>query len=98
MNNYTTGKIESSQIFQPAACSPNPMCQRIIYKCRPENGEEQKSRKLHSFRVSTDNQSRCNNGKHHLKGHKNTMRDSGGVIFIRQSAYTVQSCPIQITD
>src|ERR1035437_7230582 len=98
MDNNTTGKIKSPQIFHPASCCPNPMRQRIINKCCPQNSEKQEGRKFHPFRISTDNQSRSNNGEHRLKDHKNTVWDSRGVIRIRQGAYTSESCPIQIAD
>src|SRR3989338_11096436 len=73
MNHGSSGKIQCPQVPKPSADSPDPMADRIIHKCRPEQGKDQKSGKLHPLGKSPDNQSLRDYGKHGLENHKGLM-------------------------
>ncbi len=98
MHDNTTGKIQPAHRLKPATRTPDPVGQRVINKSGPEKGKKQKSRKLHSFRISTNNQSRRNDGEHSLKNHKDRMGNCFGIVRVRQRAHSTESRPVQIAD
>ena len=98
MNYRASGKIQNAHCFQPAALSPYPVRQGIIYQSSPEQAEQQKALKLHTLHKRSGDQRRCDDCEHHLKGSEKSMGYGFAVIIVGQSADTVKPRKIQTSD
>ncbi len=86
-------KIERAERFQPAASTPDPVADRIIHECRPEQAENDKCGKLHPLGKRACDQCRSNDCKHHLIDHEQLVRNRSGIIGIRRQSDALEAKP-----
>ena len=71
----TAGKVQYPHVTQPPAITPDPVRNRCINEGQPEPHEPEHGGELHSFGKRTDDQCRGDDGKRHLEGHEDGLRD-----------------------
>src|SRR5947199_8549013 len=95
MHNRSACKVECSKIVQPATCTPDPMCNRIVYERCPEKHKDNKCAKAYALSKGANDQSRSDNGKHGLKDHIGQMRNGWCISGIRCVTYSTQTKEIE---
>src|SRR5687768_646551 len=73
MHDRPSSEVEGAETAKPSPLTPDPMRQRIVHQCGPQQGEDDKGRELHPFGESPRNQGRSNDRKHQLKQHVGLM-------------------------
>ena len=93
----SAGKIHRTDCGEKTALSPYHMRQRVIDDQRPQGCEQKQCFEFHTAHQGTCDQSRCDHGKHHLKGAEDQMRK----IFCVRTGFhadAVQAEPAEISD
>src|SRR5687768_12266545 len=98
MNDGSTGEIQGTDAAQNAAHAPYPVSDGVIYKSGPQDCEYQKSLEADPFHECSSDQSRCDDGKHHLICRKSKVWNGGCVISVGLRPYARQAQEIQAAD
>ncbi|OPY15650.1 MAG: hypothetical protein A4E69_00530 [Syntrophus sp. PtaB.Bin138] len=98
MNHRPSGEVQNAHGFQPAALAPDPVTQGVIDQSGPQQAEEQKALELDPLHEGAGNQSRGNDGKHHLKSGKQPVGDGFAVIVVGLGADSQKADKIKPPD
>src|SRR3989475_8754400 len=92
------GEVERAELMKPSTRAPDPVRDRVVDECRPEQREEHEGLEALTFSERAADQGGRDNGKHHLENHEGLMRNGGRVIGVRREAHVVQSDPFEAAD
>ena len=98
MHHQTSREVQGAELLEPAAGTPYPVRQRIVYQKRPENHEDHIGAEFDPLRNGPRNQGRGNDGKHHLKDHIGLMGNGRRIVRVGVKPDPTQPDPIQIAD
>ncbi len=98
MDDGAPGEVDGAEVAEPAAFTPDPMSDRRVDQERPQQREEDESLELLPFGEGTRDESRRDDGEHHLEGHVGRARDGGRVLCQRSGTDAAEADVVEPAD